>query len=736
MPPTTCYGYSKRYKSYEIFKKNIIRHAKQNGVIINETNELARSIDDFIKVMPKAMSQKRPCSSLEETSNAKPMSPKRLCISSEKKIEEFPLIFPEQQLMAQAQVAMQEADAAPVPMVQLEQPMADAAPVPLVQPEQPMAQRPMQEDEQLMEKTLAKEVDAALVPIAIAPIENAELLTQIEELRETAANSASANAITPPSAHLPNANGGHKPLVLNGLVIEVDPVTFMVNATQMCKAGGKLYANYSSSIGMTEYIYALSSVIGIPITELTVSNQGGRPELQGTMVHRRVALYLAQRISPLFAVQVTGWLEELFIENSQLSTQIEELRATTADGASPAAIAHPCSIASNAAREPLVLNGLVIEVDPVTFMVNATMMCKAAGKLFGNYRRLDSTEDYLQKLSSNIHICILDLIKSNRGGDHSGTMVHRLVAYDLASWLSGDVKLQFYMWNDELLLTGRVELGNEMNLQQLENVWRRKVQEKEDKASADVKAEQDRCQELELQLATIQEAQQLTKAAQEELMAIKTRKDLEAAIQFQARATAPTIASYKEGDNVLYLARIDETKFKYGHTKNLKQRLEAHTRPGAYPTFELVWIVKSNNGVASEDQVHAYVKKTKIGVEYGNQREVVLLESVDALQRMINKMQKCCRQQQTSEGSEVVLRRIKAKTSIKIKKIDARVDMEKIKADLEEKKLAVELKAKKIAAELEEKKMDVGEKNKDREMKKLQMVFDGLINFDQFLLIK
>jgi len=101
-----------------------------------------------------------------------------------------------------------------------------------------------------------------------------------------------------------------KPLVLNGIVIEVDPVTSMVNATQLCQAGGKLYAHYSSTAEMTEFVQTLSSAIGIPIAELTKCKNGSH---QGTMVHRRVAMYLAQRISPLFNVQVTGYLDELLL---------------------------------------------------------------------------------------------------------------------------------------------------------------------------------------------------------------------------------------------------------------------------------------------------------------------------------------------------------------------------------------------------------------------------------------
>jgi hypothetical protein len=113
--------------------------------------------------------------------------------------------------------------------------------------------------------------------------------------------------VAPAPAHVQQIK---KPLVLNGMVIEVDPVTSMVNATQMCQAAGKFYAHYSSTAEMTEFKQTLSLAIGIPIAELTNCKNGNR---QGTMVHRRVAMYLAQRISPLFNVQVTGYLDELLL---------------------------------------------------------------------------------------------------------------------------------------------------------------------------------------------------------------------------------------------------------------------------------------------------------------------------------------------------------------------------------------------------------------------------------------
>jgi len=134
-------------------------------------------------------------------------------------------------------------------------------------------------------------------PPSVAPVQQAPVVAQDHQVPV---------ASTP--AHVQQIK---KPLVLNGMVIEVDPVTSMVNATQMCQAGGKLYAHYSSTAEMTEFVQTLSSNIGIPILDLVKSTPGGNHS--GTWVHRRVAMYLAQRISPLFNVQVTGYLDELLL---------------------------------------------------------------------------------------------------------------------------------------------------------------------------------------------------------------------------------------------------------------------------------------------------------------------------------------------------------------------------------------------------------------------------------------
>ena len=84
-----------------------------------------------------------------------------------------------------------------------------------------------------------------------------------------------------------------------------------LDAKAMCQANGKLFADYGRLKSTAEYLDELSSVMGIPITELIQTRQGGIPSEQGTYVHRLVAVNLAQWCSAAFAVKVSQWVEEL-----------------------------------------------------------------------------------------------------------------------------------------------------------------------------------------------------------------------------------------------------------------------------------------------------------------------------------------------------------------------------------------------------------------------------------------
>lgn len=97
---------------------------------------------------------------------------------------------------------------------------------------------------------------------------------------------------------------------VDGAIIDQRAIDGYVNATAMCRAVGKLFADYARISGTKAFLVELESVMGIPITDLVQSVRGGGPTVQGTWVHPKVAIHLAQWLSPRFAVQVSEWVFE------------------------------------------------------------------------------------------------------------------------------------------------------------------------------------------------------------------------------------------------------------------------------------------------------------------------------------------------------------------------------------------------------------------------------------------
>lgn len=70
--------------------------------------------------------------------------------------------------------------------------------------------------------------------------------------------------------------------------------------------------------------------------------------------------------------------------------------------------------------------------------INATAMCRSAGKKINDYGRLSTTQAFLNELSTETGIPATELVQSVRGGEShlQGTWVHPQVAIHLAQWLS------------------------------------------------------------------------------------------------------------------------------------------------------------------------------------------------------------------------------------------------------------------------------------------------------------
>jgi hypothetical protein len=88
--------------------------------------------------------------------------------------------------------------------------------------------------------------------------------------------------------------------------------------------------------------------------------------------------------------------------------------------------------------------------------VNATAMCRAAGKEFKHYNENGTTKAFVAELSAEVGIPTSELIQSLSGGHPAlqGTCVHPQVAIHLAQWCSPKFAVQVSRWVYEWMIAG------------------------------------------------------------------------------------------------------------------------------------------------------------------------------------------------------------------------------------------------------------------------------------------
>ena len=92
----------------------------------------------------------------------------------------------------------------------------------------------------------------------------------------------------------------------NGYKIKIRKKDGYIYATDMCKAGNKLFGHYKENKISKNFLKELSLKLKIPTEDLMEINKGGK--LQGSWVHPCVAINLAQWISPKFFIEVITWI--------------------------------------------------------------------------------------------------------------------------------------------------------------------------------------------------------------------------------------------------------------------------------------------------------------------------------------------------------------------------------------------------------------------------------------------
>jgi hypothetical protein len=248
-------------------------------------------------------------------------------------------------------------------------------------------------------------------------------------------------------------------LNMNGFEIISRSSDGYVNATQLCKADNREFKTWMRRKNTKKYLNLLSSSVQI-CTDQLIKYQTGINEFRATWVHPRIAINIAQWISPEFDVAISGWIENLKKENKQLRKEKELRLIPKTDG-------------------DLDINGIQIICRSSDGYINATQMCKAGGKLFKNWKRLDYVEELISELFDEAHICTASIIKYQTGrGSKQGTWIHPDLAVPLAQWLSPKFAIKVSRWIRELALTGSVKLGQEKSSEELQELQKQLSHEK------------------------------------------------------------------------------------------------------------------------------------------------------------------------------------------------------------------------------------------------------------------
>ena len=112
------------------------------------------------------------------------------------------------------------------------------------------------------------------------------------------------------------------------------------------------------------------------------------------------------------------------------------------------------SVPFNFPQQPMLIehsldDGDVVHQRPQDGYVNATELCRRAGKQFNDYARLGQTKAFLDALFLETGIPVSKLLEVRRGrGDRveQGTWVHPWVAINLGQWLSPSFAVKVSEW--------------------------------------------------------------------------------------------------------------------------------------------------------------------------------------------------------------------------------------------------------------------------------------------------
>jgi hypothetical protein len=107
--------------------------------------------------------------------------------------------------------------------------------------------------------------------------------------------------------------------------------------------------------------------------------------------------------------------------------------------------------------------------------INITNLCKAGGREFKSWNRLNKTKLFLDVLSTEVKINTSALIKVGSGSKfvndtNNQTWAHPQVAINISQWISPEFDVLVSKWVYEIILTGKVDISNQKTTLELDQL--------------------------------------------------------------------------------------------------------------------------------------------------------------------------------------------------------------------------------------------------------------------------
>lgn len=245
--------------------------------------------------------------------------------------------------------------------------------------------------------------------------------------------------------------------------------------------------------------------------------------------------------------------------------------------------------------------------------VNATLLCKAAGKRIDNWMRLTGTKKIIKELYRSLTCEETDLISIIQGGNDKlsqGTYLHSDLGIQLAQWISPSFAIQVSRWTRELLLFGKVELGQEKSNKELEEKFNQKIQS----------------------------MQQTIENVVNENLKIKSTYSHLAELHDQIRMKR-NYHKFKKG-NCLYIIRDqwrEKEYLKIGYTDNINTRLQTYRTSMPDVKIEFLVYLTENNVLEKCLKLRYATKLVQKNHEYVIDATVEqLVKSINSLTKYLN----------------------------------------------------------------------------------------------------